>query len=162
PGSRTWTWSTPTPRRSRRGDPIIPVKPRVAITIEEAVHALESNGALDVQVISIVNKSNHMGEAMIFCTGNTPTHMRRLADIFVQALKKRELTLAMGYTGAEGYDCDDWILVDCDNFIVHVMEAAARVEYALEEHWENMPDISTSELGEKLRRHAAQEEEEEG
>ncbi|CAM9281128.1 unnamed protein product [Choristocarpus tenellus] len=155
PGS-TWTWSTPTPRRPGRGPPVIPIKPRVLITIEEAVKALEENGAADVRVVNLENKSD-MGEAMIFCTGQTVVQMRRLADIFVQALKKRKLVRAMGYTGAEGYDCDDWILIDCDNIIVHVMSAEARVEYALEEHWENMPDMTTSELQLRLDQEAGED-----
>jgi ribosomal silencing factor RsfS len=41
-------------------------------------------------------------------------------------LKRRKLTGAPGITGAEGYDCDDWMIVDCWNLIVHVMEANYR------------------------------------
>lgn len=41
----------------------------------------------------------------------------------------------MGITGAEGIDCDDWMLVDCDNIIVHFMTEEAREELDLEAHW---------------------------
>lgn len=44
----------------------------------------------------------------------------------------------MGITGAEGIDCDDWMLVDCDNLIVHFMTAEARQELDLETHWETI------------------------
>lgn len=44
----------------------------------------------------------------------------------------------MGITGAEGIDCDDWMLVDCDNLIVHFMTSEARQELDLETHWETV------------------------
>ncbi len=38
-------------------------------------------------------------------------------------------------TGAEGYDCDDWMIVDGGNLIVHLMEPRQRKALALEAHW---------------------------
>jgi Ribosomal silencing factor during starvation len=52
--------------------------------------------------------------------------LQRLSDILTYALKKRKLYMAPGITGAEGYDCDDWMIVDCWNLIVHVFEAGYR------------------------------------
>ena len=51
---------------------------------------------------------------------------QRLSDIISYTLKKRQLHQAPGITGAEGYDCDDWMIVDCWNLIVHVFEADYR------------------------------------
>lgn len=42
---------------------------------------------------------------------------------------------APGVTGAEGYDCDDWMIVDAGNLIVHLMEPRQRKALALEDHW---------------------------
>lgn len=56
----------------------------------------------------------------------------------------------MGITGAEGIDCDDWMLVDCDNLIVHFMTTEARQELDLETHWETV--ASGSALSSKRAR----------
>lgn len=65
-------------------------------------------------------------------------------------LKQRKLVNATGITGAEGIDCDDWMLVDCDNFIVHFMTAEARQELDLETHWATI--ASGTALGAKRQR----------
>lgn len=55
------------------------------------------------------------------------------------------MTNAIGITGAEGIDCDDWMLVDCDNLIVHFMTVEARQELDLETHWESITSGSALE-----------------
>lgn len=55
-------------------------------------------------------------------------------------------------TGAEGYDCDDWMLVDCDNMIVHVMMEETRQELDLEAYWSNVTSSADSALEKKRAR----------
>ena len=52
-------------------------------------------------------------------------------------MKKRKISAqeAPGVTGAEGYDCDDWMIVDCGNLIVHLMEPSQRKALDIETHW---------------------------
>eukprot|EP00903_Cladosiphon_okamuranus_P009753 g9272.t1 len=147
---RTWTWSTPSPNRPGRGGAEIPVIPRKNLTVDEVVGAIEAQGATDVRAIDLRGKGAGMGDFMVFSTATTPLHMRRLANMIVQALKRRKLVNAMGITGAEGIDCDDWMLVDCDNLIVHFMTAEARQELDLETHWETV--ASGTALGAKRER----------
>eukprot|EP00752_Nemacystus_decipiens_P011222 g9972.t1 len=147
---RTWTWSTPSPNRPGRGGAEIPVIPRVNLTVDEVVKAIETQGATDVRAIDLRGKGTGMGDFMVFSTATTPLHMRRLANMVVQALKRRKLVNAMGITGAEGIDCDDWMLVDCDNLIVHFMTEEARQELDLETHWETI--ASGTALGAKRER----------
>ena len=49
-------------------------------------------------------------------------------------LKKRKLKV-VGATGAEGADTDDWMVVDCGNFVVHFMKADTRRVLDLERAW---------------------------
>jgi hypothetical protein len=44
-------------------------------------------------------------------------------------------------TGAEGYDCDDWMIVDGGNLIVHLMEPRQRKALALEAHWGQAAEV---------------------
>ncbi|CAM9499937.1 unnamed protein product [Ectocarpus fasciculatus] len=147
---RTWTWSTPSPNRPGRGGAEIPVIPRVNLTVEEVVKAVEAQGGTDVRAIDLRGKDADMGDFMVFSTAATPLQMRRLANMVVQALKQRKLVNAMGITGPEGIDCDDWMLVDCDNLIVHFMTAEARQELDLETHWETV--ASGTALGSKRKK----------
>lgn len=67
-------------------------------------------------------------------------------------LKKRKLRNAMGFMGAEGYDCDDWMLVDCDNMIVHMMMEEKRQELDLESYWSHVVSSANSALETKRAR----------
>lgn len=58
----------------------------------------------------------------------------------------------MGCTGAEGRECDDWMLVDCDNLIVHVMIEETRRELDLEAYWSNVGSSAKSALQNKRER----------
>lgn len=66
-----------------------------------------------------------------------PSRFHSLASLFLTQLKKRKLKEAPGITGAEGYDCEDWMLVDCGNLMVHFMTKEARAELDLEGYWSN-------------------------
>ncbi len=46
--------------------------------------------------------------------------------MLTRSLKKRGLRQAPGYTGAEGYDCHDWMLVDTNNMIIQIMDTETR------------------------------------
>ncbi|KAG5191397.1 hypothetical protein JKP88DRAFT_204889 [Tribonema minus] len=134
--ARSWTWSSNAPRKAG-GSADIDVKPKVPLTVGEVVTALENNGGTDIRVVHLAGKSD-LADAMIFCTGRSMRHMQRLSDVITYALKRRKLSHAPGITGAEGYDCDDWMIVDCWNLIVHVFEAKYRKELNLEARWENI------------------------
>mmetsp|Transcript_6361 Transcript_6361/g.9524 ORF Transcript_6361/g.9524 Transcript_6361/m.9524 type:complete len:254 (+) Transcript_6361:53-814(+) len=141
---RTWTWRSNSPRKPGRETDII-VKMRIPLTVSEVVSSLEKNGAEDIKVISISEKSN-LAEAMVFCTGKSMRHMQRISDSITYSLKRRKLTHAPGITGAEGYQCDDWMVIDCWNIIVHVFEEKYRKTLNLEEKWEKMETIENRDF----------------
>ncbi|CAN0537881.1 unnamed protein product [Ectocarpus sp. 8 AP-2014] len=84
---RTWTWSTPSPNRPGRGGAEIAVIPRVNLTVEEVVKAVEAQGGTDVRAIDLRGKGAGMGDFMVFSTAATPLQMRRLANMVVQAVR---------------------------------------------------------------------------
>ena len=117
----------------QRERPEIEVIRNKPLTVREVVAALKANGGMDVAAVKPDPECN-MCETMIFVTGGAAAHRRRLAQVVVTALKKRRLT-AVGREGFEGERDDDWLLVDCDNIILHVMTAEARRSLGLERHW---------------------------
>lgn len=62
---------------------------RVNLTVEEVVKAIEGQGATDVRAVDLRGKGTGMGDFMVFSTATTPLHMRRLANMVVQAVRAR-------------------------------------------------------------------------
>lgn len=52
--------------------------------------AVEAQGATDVRAIDLRGKGAGMGHFMVFSTATTPLHMRRLANMVVQAVRRRK------------------------------------------------------------------------
>lgn len=135
-------------RVARQLDGEIPIKFHTLLTCEEITNCLKSLGGWDVAVLPIPLDVN-MGKAIIVATGTSGTHLRTMADALVKSLRARKLH-KMGVigadSGAEGYDCDDWIAVDCRNYTVHLQNELTRKHIALDRHW------SPEEIS-KRRRH---------
>jgi ribosome-associated protein len=124
-------------RVARQLDGEIPIKFHTLLTCEEITNCLTSLGGWDVTVLPIPLDAN-MGKAIIVATGTSGTHLRTMADALVKSLRARKLH-KMGVigadSGAEGYDCDDWMAVDCRNYTVHLQCEITRKHIALDRHW---------------------------
>ena len=57
--------------------------------MDEVVAAIEAQGATDVRAIDLRGKGAGMGDFMVFSTATTPLHMRRLANMVVQAVRDK-------------------------------------------------------------------------
>jgi ribosome-associated protein len=99
------------------------------------VSSLEDFKATDIQVIDVSGKSP-LTERMIIASGNSTRHVKSMADnLIVNA--KREGCLPLGVEGAgEG----EWVLVDLNDVIVHLMLPQTRAFYNLEKLWEVSAD----------------------
>ena len=72
-----------------------------------------------------------MTDWMIIASGRSARHLRALSDRLVEAAKEAgERPL-----GTEGEDSGDWVLVDLNGVIVHLMRAEIRELYQLEKLW---------------------------
>lgn len=101
--------------------------------IVEAVHELKAADlvGLDVREIS------SFADTFIIATGTSDRHVRSVADSIEAALKARgEPPL-----GIEGYDEGRWVLVDCDDAIVHIFQQEIRDHYDLERLWGDAPTL---------------------
>ncbi|RLN55746.1 hypothetical protein BBP00_00008363 [Phytophthora kernoviae] len=124
------------PHAGDRHADIIPAVPQTYLTIDEVQEALEREKAIDVYTVDLAGKSS-LADYMVFATGKSQAHMRRMADLLIKSMKAREIVDEFDY-GVEGRDCDDWMIADCNNIVVHLMHADTRRILALEDHWENM------------------------
>jgi ribosome-associated protein len=115
----------------------VETRPGVPLTVEELTAALQQERGVDVRVVPLAGRSE-LAEHMIFVTGNSTAHMRRMADMVCRAQRKRAPPAAQGDVAVEARDMDDWMVVDCGNIIVNVMDAEARECFALEGFYEGM------------------------
>ena len=82
-----------------------------------------------------VRKVTDVADCMILASGNSDRHVRSIADRVVERAK------AGGFRpmGIEGERDGEWVLVDLNDVIVHVMLPRVREFYGLEELWEAVP-----------------------
>jgi ribosome-associated protein len=93
--------------------------------------ALEDMKARDVRVID-VRKLTTITDYMIIGSGTSDRHVRSIADRIV------ERTTAAGCEplGVEGEEAGEWVLVDLQDVVVHVMLGRVRDFYKLENLWD--------------------------
>ncbi|MBD8683576.1 ribosome silencing factor [Pseudomonas sp. CFBP 13719] len=106
-----------------------------AIPAEEIVEltqlALEDVKAQDILVIDVRDK-NSITDFMVIATGTSNRQISAMRE------KVRELVKAKGVKplGEEGAGDSDWVLLDLDTVVVHMMTAASRQFYDLERLWQ--------------------------
>ena len=101
---------------------------RVLLSNEEVIEGLKRLGGLNIQAIPLNGHLDTLDD-FILCTGTSTRHLRKMSDVIVKALISRGLSMAPGFTGAEGGKDDDWIVIDCYNLAVHVMLAGWFIHY---------------------------------
>lgn len=94
-------------------------------------HALDEMKAVNVKVLA-VDKLTDITDTMIIASGNSDRHVRSIADRVVEHAKKA------GYRpmGVEGERDGEWVLVDLQDVIVHIMLPRVREFYRLESLWD--------------------------
>jgi len=115
----------------------IPPIPRTLLTTEEVASSLVNLGAQDVIVLP-VSHLTEMTDFFVIATCFSASNMRLIADTICKSMRLRGLH-KMGVIGAEkgceGRDCDDWIVVDCQNIVIHLQDEFTRKHIALEKLW---------------------------
>ncbi len=99
-----------------------------------AVAALEDMKAVNVKVLD-VRKLTDVADTMIVATGNSDRHVKSIADRVIERCR------AAGHRafGVEGQQEGEWVLVDLQDLIVHVMLPRIREFYGLEKLWDLRP-----------------------
>ena len=93
--------------------------------------ALDEMKAANVAVLD-VHKLTDITDTMIIATGNSDRHVRSIADRVVEHAKKA----GFRPTGVEGERDGEWVLVDLQDIIVHIMLPRVREFYRLESLWD--------------------------
>jgi ribosome-associated protein len=95
------------------------------------VSSLEDFKAVDILVIDVSGKSP-LTERMVIASGNSTRHVKSMAEnLIVNAKAEGNSPL-----GVEGQGEGEWVLVDLNDVIVHLMLPQTRAFYNLEKLWE--------------------------
>ncbi|MBL8522258.1 MAG: ribosome silencing factor [Betaproteobacteria bacterium] len=94
------------------------------------IDALEDIKARDIKLIN-VSKLTSVFDYIVVASADSTRQTKALAHNVIDKVKE-----SGGWVyGIEGQDAGEWVLVDCGDIVVHVMQPAVREHYKLEEFW---------------------------
>ena len=99
--------------------------------IRTAVDSLSDVKGKDVVIIDLMEKSAFT-DFFIVATASSNRHALALAHKLVLNAKKNGIAIL----GVEGEETAEWILVDFNSVIVHIMQLEARNDFDLEGLWQ--------------------------
>jgi len=105
-------------------------------------NSLEDMKAVDIVNIDVKGKSS-MTDELYIATGNSTRHVKSIAEAVAINVKEAGADII----GTEGKGSSEWVLVDLNDIIVHVMLESTREFYALEKLWE--PEDATDKTVEE-------------
>ena len=76
-------------------------------------------------------------DAFILLTGRSDRQVRAIAEGVIEALRAH----GEAPIGTEGMDDGYWVLIDCNDTIVHVFDSEARDKFDLERLWQDAPRV---------------------
>lgn len=101
-----------------------------------AIKALDDMKGIDIVTMDVRSLTS-IADYMIVCTGKSTRQVKALAETV--AVKAKEANHSI--VRMEGEQESEWILVDLGDVIVHVMLAATRAFYSLEDLWEPVKEL---------------------
>ena len=100
-------------------------------TMKQAViDAIEDIKGFDINVMD-VRKLTSLTNYMIVASATSTRQAKAIADNVREKIKEK----GYGIRGTEGEKEGEWVLVDLDDIVVHIMVPATRAYYNLEQLW---------------------------
>jgi ribosome-associated protein len=117
-----------TPARPRRA-------PRRNSVLEKLVlAALDEMKAVNVKLLDVRGLTD-IADAMIVASGNSDRHVRAIAERVIEMARES----GRRPFGVEGQRDGEWVLVDLQDVLLHVMLPRVREFYGIEQLWEVAP-----------------------
>ena len=94
------------------------------------IDALEDIKGFDIAVMD-VRKLTNMTSYMIVCSATSSRQAKAIGDNVREKMKEKSYTIR----GTEGEKEGEWVLVDLNDIVVHIMVPTTRAYYNLEQLW---------------------------
>jgi ribosome-associated protein len=88
-------------------------------------------------IVLDVRKLTSYADTFVILSGRSDRQVRSISDAIVHALKANDDQPL----GVEGLDDGNWVLIDCNDAIVHVFDPETRERYDLERLWRDAPRL---------------------
>jgi len=98
------------------------------------IDALEDVKAQDIKVFN-TSHLTELFDRIVIASGTSNRHTKALASNVRASVKAAGGEII----SVEGEDTGEWVLVDCGDAVVHLMQPALRQYYNLEEVWGDKP-----------------------
>ncbi len=95
-----------------------------------AVDAIEQLKGESVQILDVAPLTT-IADHMVICSGRSARHVKSLGETVIQNAKKAGLTPRV-----EGLSEAEWVLIDLNGVVVHIMQPTARAYYQIEKLWD--------------------------
>ena len=95
------------------------------------LHALDELKARELRVIDVSTMTS-ITDYMVIASGTSDRHVRSIADRLLEEVK----AAGCSPLGVEGMESGEWVLVDLQDVVVHIMQPKTRDFYKLENLWE--------------------------
>jgi ribosome-associated protein len=117
-----------------------PSRERVSPLQQAVTTALDDMKAVNVRVLDVRGLTDIV-DTMVIASGNSDRHVRSIAERVLEKAK------AAGFRplGTEGARDGEWVLVDLQDLLVHVMLPRVREFYGLERLWDGGPVVAVAE-----------------
>ena len=94
-------------------------------------------------VVLDVREVSSFADTFVLFSGGSDRQVRAIADSIAEALERRGERVS----GIEGYEQGRWVLLDCNDVIVHIFGPGIREHYDLERLWSDAPPVEFHEGG---------------
>ena len=118
------------------------------------IDALEDIKAQDIRVFD-TTKLSDLFDRVIIATGNSNRQTKALAMSVKESVKEK----GGDVISVEGLETSEWVLVDCGDIIVHILQPMLRSYYQLEGMWGDKPVRVKLGGGKTSKRFASEEDE---
>ena len=116
------------------------------------VDALEDVKAQDIRVYD-TTKLSELFDRVVIATGSSNRQTKSLAMSVKESVKEK----GGDVISVEGMETGEWVLVDCGDIVVHILQPMLRSYYQLEGIWGSKPVRVTLNGGAKTSKRFASE-----
>ena len=98
--------------------------------LRDLVDVLENTKATEINVIDIQEEAD-FSDYFVICTATSTRHAKTIAE---ECIKKAKAGNFLHHSEID--DEMDWVIVDCYDVIIHIMQSEVRAFYQLDSLWE--------------------------